>query len=169
MELAWIDRIWSRFSATYAHKFVSLFQTEGSVEIWRASWAAGLTGVTAEQIKYALEKMLDHYAEWPPGLGQFRQLCQESPKPVLQALPEPKRVKSAEQLADLMAATKPRRSGPFWTIDRVVNQTQVDHVVRQALHFGDESPAGRFLGACIAAGAIVGQKFVPIEQRQVAA
>ena len=38
-------------------------------------WRSGLEGYSGEQIKRALDRMLDIHPDWPPTLGQFRQLC----------------------------------------------------------------------------------------------
>lgn len=41
----------------------------------REEWAEQISGLTLKHIKYALGACLDHYSEWPPNPGQFRDLC----------------------------------------------------------------------------------------------
>lgn len=55
--------------------------------------------------------------------------------------------------------------GPYWTVDRIRNQAQVDHIIRQANHFGPMSIAGRFYADCLTAGAIADCKFVHSSRR----
>jgi len=44
-----------------------------------AAWRAGLSGVTPDQIDAGFRAMLDRTDPWPPGVIEFRQLCQPPP------------------------------------------------------------------------------------------
>lgn len=59
--------------------------------------------------------------------------------------------------------TRTPNTGPWWTVERVRNQAQVDHIIRQANHFGQGSVAGEFYDQCRKAGIIVDCRYV---QRQ---
>ena len=39
------------------------------------AWRTGLEGFSGEQIGAGLKRCLDAHPDWPPTLGQFRQLC----------------------------------------------------------------------------------------------
>ena len=84
-------------------------------------------------------------------------------KPVYVAPEEYKRRDpTPEQLAAIrkLASSGPR-TGAYWTVSKVVNQTQVDHIIRQANHFGPISAAGRFHQDCMDAGVIVDGRYTP--------
>lgn len=150
----WTLRLWHRLKDFYGQKWMSLFQGADTIDSWVTTWAT--LECTAEEIKYALERLPNEFAEWPPTYGQFKALLGSKPKLMLPA-PAIKRTQpSAEQAAAIKkiatAATKPRL--PWWTPDKVRNQAQVDFIVMQARHFGKDSDAGRFLYDCISAGVI---------------
>lgn len=62
----------------YGTRFRSLFRSQEAVDAWQQTWAAGLAGLSAEQIKQGLAKCLGVYADEAPTLGQFRRLCTAS-------------------------------------------------------------------------------------------
>lgn len=70
--------------------------------------------------------------------------------------PAPRHQPTDEQRQAVRNAAKRVRSAAdgWWTPERVVNDVQVAHIVRQAEHFGALSQSGRFLHDCIAAGRI---------------
>lgn len=69
---------------------------------------------------------------------------------------QPVSPQTRERIGQMMASTR-RDTGPYWTVDRVVNQKQCDHIKRQATHFGELSAAGRFFRDCVNAGKMTEQ------------
>ena len=63
-----------------------------------------------EQIKYALDIVVDNYPEWPPTVGQFKQLCKLSeiePDYVAPRLDNPSKPETvAASLAEMMRSLK---------------------------------------------------------------
>ena len=75
-----VSRVFAHFTVKYGHKWSSLFP-EGDLALYEESksmWAEEMGGLTMEQIKYALDIVVDNYPEWPPTVGQFKQLCKLS-------------------------------------------------------------------------------------------
>lgn len=156
----WAGMLWMRFKDIYGQKWLSLFQGDEAIESWRVTWASGLN-VTVEQIQYALSRIGTDYPDWPPTFGQFKSLCEAAPRPYI-SLPVPKREPQPDRIADLRKAAAGIKTpaGPWWTVDRVRNQAQVNYIILQANHFGRMSPAGRFYDQCVDAGIINDCKFV---------
>jgi hypothetical protein len=46
-------------------------------------WGAVLKSIPLDDIKAALETCPDHYPEWPPTVGQFKELCMIGKDPIL--------------------------------------------------------------------------------------
>jgi len=150
----WAGVLWQRFRDLYGHKWAGLFQGDEAIESWRITWAQGLD-VSAEQIKFALSRIGSEFPDWPPTFGQFKSLCGCAPKSVVLALRKPEYRKPSEAIMnELKRVAKTRPTGEWWTVDKVENEFQVAHIVRQAQHFGALSPASRFLDECKAAGII---------------
>lgn len=59
-----------------------------------------------------------------------------------------------QKLADVLAKIRKPHNSQWWATDKVETVSQVQHIVRQAQHFGPLSPAHRFLEDCIEAGVI---------------
>ena len=38
-------------------------------------WADELGAMSLQQIKYALDIVVDNFPEWPPTIGEFKKLC----------------------------------------------------------------------------------------------
>lgn len=65
-----MDRLWLRLLEVYGHQLNSQYG-----ETIPDSWERLLTGLTAEQIKQGLEKLVTRKDSWPPNAVEFRQLC----------------------------------------------------------------------------------------------
>jgi hypothetical protein len=142
----------------YAQKFSSLFKDESEIEGWIDTWAE--LDCDAESVQAALKQLPVQFPDWPPTLGQFKALLTNQPKPYVALPPPVKTQPSAEQAAALqkVATAKLNPRMPWWTVDKVKNQQQVDFIVIQARHFGNDSDAGQFLRKCQDAGVINGME-----------
>lgn len=145
----WAGVLWQRFKDMYGQKWISLFQGDEAIEMWRVTWASGLQ-VDADQIKYALSLIGAEFPDWPPTFGQFKALCESMPKKHLALPPPPKGKPSHEVMEKFRNAVAKigTRSGPWWIPERVRNWGQVNFIVIQANRFGHLSPAARFLQEC---------------------
>jgi len=65
-----MDRLWERLQEIYGHQLNSQYG-----ETIPESWERLLTGLTPEQIKQGLEKLVTRKDSWPPNAVEFRQLC----------------------------------------------------------------------------------------------
>ena len=146
----WVSALWQRFKDIYGQKWTALFQGPEAIESWRITWMQGLLGFSGEQLRHGVEALAKAYPEWPPTMGQFRELCWIPPKPA-KLLPF-KRIENPEGLQKLRdLASKPRRAWK-WTPDKIVNEIQVSHVVEAAER--GYPPAVSFLDGCKRAGVI---------------
>lgn len=147
-----VSALWQRFKDIYGQKWTSLFQGAEAIESWRITWGGGIRGFTDEQLRHGVGKLASAYPEWPPTLGQFRELCWIPPKPCI-ALPRAVRGSDpflAEKIAGMIERGK---KGPWrWTPDKVVNAAQVQHIVDSAKR--GYPPGVEFLAACQRAGVI---------------
>lgn len=90
----WVDKIFEKLAVYYGRDW--LRKWEGiDVHALKQDWAEKLSGFNGQgdAIKYALE----HLPEYPPNVGQFRDLCRRAPKVERNKLPPPNL--SAEQVA----------------------------------------------------------------------
>lgn len=55
----------------YLTKWTSQFQTEHDIRATKQEWAEGLSGMTGDQIKKALDKCRKEFA-WAPSIAEFR-------------------------------------------------------------------------------------------------
>lgn len=147
-----VSALWQRFKDIYGQKWTSLFQGAEAVESWRVTWGSAMAGFTSEQWKHGVDSVARAYPEWPPTLGQFRELCWIPQKPVL-ALPRPSYRPSPfvqDKINDLL--NRGKREPWRWTPDKVVNETQLRHVVESAA--SGYPPGVAFLDQCKRAGVI---------------
>ena len=156
MDRKWTVRLGQVFKNQYAQKFTSVFKDEDEINSWVETWSALECDV--DSMKAALKQLPVQFPDWPPTLGQFQALLQNKPKLLLPAPPLERTQPSAEQAAALerVATAKLNPRMPWWTVDKVKNQQQVDFIVMQARHFGKDSDAGQFLRKCQDAGVING-------------
>ena len=153
---SWSVRLHQVFKNMYAQKFSASFKDEAEIEGWIELWS-GLD-CDVESMQAALKLLPAQFPEWPPTFGQFKALLTNQSKPYV-ALPSPVKTQpSAEQAAALqkVATAKLNPRMPWWTVDKVKNQQQVDFIVMQARHFGAGSDAAQFLRKCQDAGVING-------------
>ena len=59
----------------YSHKWTSQFSDDDFIDDAKKIWAMDLSGLTPDQIKQGLDMTAAEYPEWPPTVGQFKQLC----------------------------------------------------------------------------------------------
>lgn len=69
---AWIDRLFSRFSAMYGSRFADLWRGADADEV-RAVWAVDLGDLSPQEIAAGVEACKSR--DWPPTLPEFRKLC----------------------------------------------------------------------------------------------
>ena len=77
--------MFARFAASYGNKVTSMWGDCPQADVLDA-WQTGLSGLSGEQIKAGLNRTLDSYPDWPPTLGQFRQLCRPPAVPAAHRL-----------------------------------------------------------------------------------
>ena len=157
MNKQWAVRLSQVFKNQYAQKFTSVFKDEDEINSWVETWS-GLE-CDVESMKAALKRLPMEFPEWPPTYGEFRALLKNHTSepyvalpPTVKYLPTPEQVEKLDKVIN----SKTKSGGPWWTTDKVVNQSQVDFIILQANHFGKDSQADRFLKDCRAAGVIAG-------------
>lgn len=74
---SWVSALFRRFQARWGHRWTSAI--EGIEEIAVDEWAAGLAGVTGEQIQAGMAVAGEE--PWPPSLPEFRQACTGARRP----------------------------------------------------------------------------------------
>ena len=111
-DLKIVSRVFAHFTVKYGHKWSSLFP-DGDLALYEESksmWAEEMGGLSMEQIKYALDIVVDNYPEWPPTVGQFKQLCKLSeiePDYVAPRLDNPSKPETvAASMAEMMQTLK---------------------------------------------------------------
>jgi len=153
MKRSWSVRLHQVFKDMYAQKFTALFKSESEVDSWIELWSTMDGDVVA-----ALARLPTEFPEWPPTFGQFKALLVDH-SVVVRALPPPvKSLPTPEQVEKLNATIKKSPGGRWWTTEKVVNQAQVDFIIRQANHFGIGSAADKFLRDCREVGVITGNR-----------
>ena len=156
MDRKWTVRLGQVFKNQYAQKFTSVFKDENEISSWVETWSALECDV--DSMKAALARLPTEFPEWPPTFGQFKTLLVDHTV-VVRALPPPvKSLPTPEQVEKLNATIKKSPGGRWWTTDKVVNQAQVDFIIRQANHFGNGSAADKFLRDCREVGVITGNR-----------
>lgn len=71
---AWIDRLFARLLLAYGSKFRDMWRDQDAAEV-KGMWAQELAGVTADQLRGALESLRTKCPTWPPTLYEFLDLC----------------------------------------------------------------------------------------------
>lgn len=75
---AWVERIFSRFSAVWGvQKIGAMFPPESHDEV-RSVWAEQLGRYSGQTIGAALQAVVDSGAAWPPTLPEFLEACRRS-------------------------------------------------------------------------------------------
>jgi len=161
-----VSALWLRMQSTYGHLWNSLFKGDDAIESWRATWGASIAGLTREQIKHGVERMAAVHQEHPPTLGQFIALCKAFRIPAERHIPGPKFEPTEEQRAALRDAANAHKSTPWrWTPDKVVNDTQAQHVLESKNH--GYPPGVSFFNQCVAAGVMRADgSLIPVALRQ---
>lgn len=63
-----------RLAAQHGHRWHSQFPTPAAQRAAEAEWAAGLKGLTGEQIRRGIQR--SRTLDWPPGIAEFRRLAE---------------------------------------------------------------------------------------------
>lgn len=86
-----ISRLWAHMGMIYGHKWISQYGKTPA-----AIWIAGLSDLSADEIKAGVNECATKADGWPPNLPEFRALCRVTVAPTPQAhrrykaLPQPK-------------------------------------------------------------------------------
>lgn len=78
----WVVRLWGRMREIYGHRWTGQFgkaPTRG-LSPAMATWARGLSGVTARELALGLDRLARDGGPWPPALPEFRRLCAPHPE-----------------------------------------------------------------------------------------
>ena len=134
MKETWIRALHRRLCLIYMAKFTSSFPDAETVDDWCDVWAERLAGISAEQIKYGLDRTTKE-CQWPPTLVEFRQFCEAAPRPALPKLPAPSRLKTdfgarhSRRILDMVSA---RRAPGNWWAHEVLAKVQRNEPVTAA-------------------------------------
>lgn len=102
-----IDMIHTKLMLVYGNRFAQAYAGLRPEHI-KADWAHELQGISAEQVKHALQNLP---GDWPPNVIQFRELCKQAPARVMrEALPAPKGVRMSERVREQLAQVTARVS-----------------------------------------------------------
>jgi hypothetical protein len=71
---AWIDRLFSRLAVCYGNKFADMWRDQ-DLGMVKNTWCVELAGLTADQIRNALDVLPAKHPTWPPTLFEFIALC----------------------------------------------------------------------------------------------
>jgi hypothetical protein len=75
-------QLWKRMLAIYGHRWDAplgpCVDASGRLSDSAATWQAGLSGLSLEQVKGGLDALLRNHLDWPPSLPEFRALCLQS-------------------------------------------------------------------------------------------
>lgn len=115
LPLKWIDRIFEKLSLVYGQEFLGRWEGIKLADV-KSDWAHELafTAERPEALAYALANL----PERPPTVATFKRLCQECPRPALEAPQQAATTKAspevvAAELARLGAVLKPRQRRPM--------------------------------------------------------
>ena len=78
LPLAWVDRLFSRFTAFYGSQKVGAMWVDADMPEVRAAWAEQLGRFAPQTIADALQRLIDSGNQWPPTLPEFVELCRQS-------------------------------------------------------------------------------------------
>ena len=67
--------LYLRFCAIYDHKFVKTYHDEDFKSLWAHEWSTGLSTITPNVIKDALEHCKKNL-DWPPSISEFIKICE---------------------------------------------------------------------------------------------
>ena len=85
MQSSWVDEIFGRLSLRYGVQFTRQY-ADLDIALVKADWAMALDGVSADGVRYALERL----PPVPPNAITFRALCGSAPHHAQRpALPKP--------------------------------------------------------------------------------
>lgn len=120
---AWMERLQSKMTAIYGHRFTSLFPDGDSMSEWRDTWGRALAGLSGEQIAQGLAKLATGTDGWPPTSGEFRALC-VPPKPIpahqrhpLLDAPKPVKTNRAATVREAAALLDGKKASKQWARD----------------------------------------------------
>lgn len=93
--MPWTQALFRRLGHLYGQRWTSSLPTsEAEMSEMLATWAQGLAGLQAEDLRRGLAELVRREDPWPPSLPELRALCKQAPAPachrVFKALPAPK-------------------------------------------------------------------------------
>lgn len=74
LPVAWVERIFERFTACYGHQKIAAMWTGADPESVKSAWAEKLGGFPPDALAAAVYAVGDAHPSWPPTLGEFREL-----------------------------------------------------------------------------------------------
>ena len=86
-----VTRLFAVLAAQYGHKWTSLITDEATLHSMELAWGSALEGINPMAIKQALDRLPSMNPNWPPTVGQFKEICNVGQDPVLlPQLPKPR-------------------------------------------------------------------------------
>ena len=80
MELEIIFWVFTKLSLKYGQKWTSILTDDPEIrDAFAREWAEELSGLSHELIKYGVSRCSMAYPDWPPTVGQFRNICKPDP------------------------------------------------------------------------------------------
>ena len=89
----WTALLFLKLKAIFLNRWTTQFHSPTDVDLAKQEWAKGLSGFSADEIERALDACRTSQRDWPPSIGQFRELARPRAapchKPFQRALPPP--------------------------------------------------------------------------------
>jgi hypothetical protein len=82
MDRKWVVALFTKLRAIYPKKFMEQYQGNNQLDIEQLmelsmnEWAQGLSGLSGDDVKRALDHCRDNLA-WPPSIAEFRQIAKD--------------------------------------------------------------------------------------------
>ena len=141
---AWIMALYRRLSLIYMAKFTSNFPDAETIADWSVVWGERLAGLSAAQIKHGLDRVTQE-CQWPPTLVEFKQFCESAPRPELQKLPTPPRVRTeyASRQSGLIMGMfgESRPPGNWWAHEVMAKVERNEPVTASAFNLAKQAIA----------------------------
>lgn len=152
LKKSWVQALHRRLGTIYQTKFLSNFIEPDAIDEWCKVWGEQLSGITPDQIKYALGRMQREMI-WPPNCVEFWQLCQagKEPEPFLR-LPPPKPLSEVGQAAmakikEMLKQKPPSKDWAYRILDRVKDGESLAPIAIQWAQEVVDGDMGRKTGA----------------------
>ena len=136
----WVRALHKRLGTIYQNKFTVFFVESGAINEWCEVWGEQLSGITPDQIKYALGRMQKEMV-WPPNAVEFWQLCKagKGPEPFPQLEP-PKALSDVGQAAmeKIRAMLKQKPPSKAWAYRILERQKDGEFLAPIAIQWAQE-------------------------------